>query len=228
MQTPPLTLVIGNKNWSSWSLRPWLAMKKAGLAFEEVHVTLRDGAETRAQCLAHSPSGKVPVLKWGEETVWDSLAILETLADRLPAARLWPEDAQARAHGRAIAAEMHAGFQALRRDMPMDCIHHRPGEGMNEAVAADISRIIALWAEARGRFGEQAGEGQGGPFLLGAFSIADAMYAPVVSRFATYAPDLVALGDRDGVARAYMETVTSMPEMRQWVLEARAQMAAHD
>ena len=228
MQTPPLTLVIGNKNWSSWSLRPWLAMKKAGLVFEEVHVTLRDGAETRAQCLAHSPSGKVPVLKWGEETIWDSLAILETLADRLPAARLWPEDAQARAHGRAIAAEMHAGFQALRRDMPMDCIHHRPGEGMNEAVAADISRIIALWAEARGRFGEQVGAGQGGPFLLGAFSIADAMYAPVVSRFATYAPDLVALGDRDGVARVYMETVTSMPEMRQWVLEARAQMAAHD
>lgn len=220
MHTPPVQLVIGDKNWSSWSLRPWLAMKVAGLDFEEVDVTLRQGAETKAQCLSHSPAGKVPVLKWADETIWDSLAILETLADRLPDARLWPEDAQARAHGRAISAEMHSGFTALRRDMPMDCTHHRPGEGMNDAVAEDISRIIAIWTEARGRFGEAGG----GPYLLGTFSIADAMYAPVVSRLETYAPDLVALGDRDGTARAYMETINSMTEMREWVLGARAQM----
>lgn len=220
MHTPPLQLVIGDKNWSSWSLRPWLAMKVAGLEFEEVDVTLRQGAETKAQCLSHSPAGKVPVLKWEDETIWDSLAILETLADRLPDAHLWPDDPQARAHGRAVSAEMHSGFTALRRDMPMDCTHHRPGEGMNEAVAEDISRIIAIWTEARGRFGEAGG----GPYLLGRFSIADAMYAPVVSRLETYAPDLVALGDRDGTARAYMETINSMPEMREWVLGARAQM----
>jgi len=220
MQTPPLTLVIGDKNTSSWSLRPWLAMTHIGLPFTEAHVRLRQGVETRAQCLAHSPSGKVPVLKWGTETIWDSLAILETLADRLPQAHLWPEDPEARGHGRAIAAEMHAGFTALRRDMPMDCIHHRPGDGMNDAVAGDISRIIAIWAEARGRFGEAGG----GPYLLGAFSIADAMFAPVVSRFETYAPDLVALGDRDRLARSYMETVNAMPAMQAWIRDARHQM----
>lgn len=226
MHTPPLTLVLGDKNWSSWSLRPWLALKKAGIEFEEAHVTLRQGPETKAQCLAHSPAGKVPVLKWDDEVIWDSLAILETIADRLPAAHLWPQDAAARAHGRAISAEMHSGFQALRRDMPMDCTHHRPGEGMNDAVAEDISRIVAIWAEARGRFGASDDPQEGGPYLLGRFSIADAMFAPVVSRFETYAPDLVALGDRDAVARAYMETISSMPEMREWVLGARAQMAA--
>jgi len=220
MHTPPLQLVIGDKNWSSWSLRPWLAMKKIGLSFEEVDVTLRAGAQTKAECLSHSPAGKVPVLKWGSEIIWDSLAILDTLADRLPEAHLWPDDPQARAHGRAISAEMHAGFTALRRDMPMDCTHHRPGEGMNEAVGEDISRIISIWTEARGRYGETGG----GPYLLGAFSIADAMFAPVVSRLETYAPDLVALGDRDGQARAYMDTISSMPEMREWVLGARAQM----
>jgi len=220
MHTPPLQLVIGDKNWSSWSLRPWLAMKKIGLSFEEVDVTLRAGPETRAQCLSHSPAGKVPVLKWGSEIIWDSLAILETLADRLPEAKLWPDDPQARAHGRAISAEMHAGFTPLRRDMPMDCIHHRPGEGMNEAVGEDISRIISIWTEARGRYGETGG----GPYLLGTFSIADAMFAPVVSRLETYAPDLAALGDRDGQAKAYMDTINSMPEMREWVLGARAQM----
>ena len=165
--------------------------------------------------------GEGAVLRWGDEVIWDSLAILETLADRLPEAGLWPQDASARAHGRAISAEMHSDFTALRRDMPMDCIHHRPGEGMNEAVGNDIGRIIAIWTEARGRYGETGG----GPYLLGPFSIADAMFAPVVSRLETYAPDLVALGDRDGVARAYMETITSMPEMREWVLGARAQMA---
>ncbi len=222
MKMPPLTLVIGDKNWSSWSLRPWLAMKRAGLAFEEAHVTLRQGDDTKAQCLAYSPAGKVPVLKWGDETIWDSLAILETLNERVPGAHLWPADGVARAHGRAISAEMHSGFTALRRDMPMDCTHHRPGEGMNDAVAHNISRIIAIWTEARGRFGVTGG----GPYLLGPFSIADAMYAPVVSRFDTYAPDLVALGDRDGVARAYMETINAMPEMREWVMGARAQMMA--
>ncbi len=222
MSTPPLTLVIGNKNWSSWSLRPWLALKVAGVAFEEAHVELRQGEKTRAQCLAHSPAAKVPVLKWGEETVWDSLAILETLAERLPAAKLWPEDAAARAHGRAISAEMHSGFMALRREMPMECLAHHPGEGMTDEVAADIARIVTIWTEARGRFGEAGG----GPFLLGRFSVADAMYAPVVSRFTTYEPDLKALGDRDGAARAYMETVSAMPEMQAWLAGAKAQAAA--
>lgn len=224
MDTPQLTLVIGDKAWSSWSLRPWLALTRAGIPFEEVTVRLRQGAETRAQCLAHSPSAKVPVLKWGDEVIWDSLAILETLAERLPQAKLWPADAAARAHGRAIAAEMHAGFQALRREMPMACLDSLPGQGMTDEVAADVSRIVALWSEARGRFGEAGG----GPFLLGAFSIADAMYAPVVSRFVTYAPDLVALGDRDGLARAYMETIWAMPEMQSWIAGARAAHAARE
>jgi len=222
MDTPPLTLVIGDKALSSWSLRPWLAMKRAGIAFAEAHVALRRGAETTAACLAHGPSGMVPVLKWGDEIIWDSLAILETLADRLPGARLWPDDRAARAHGRAIAAEMHSGFRALRANMPMACLDERPGDGMGDGVAADIARIVALWNEARGRFGEAGG----GPFLLGGFSIADAMYAPVVSRFVTYRPDLVALGDRDGLARAYMETIWAMPEIHEWIAGARTERAA--
>ena len=231
MQHPPLTLVIGDKAWSSWSLRPWLAMKRAGIAFEEAHVRLREGDATRAACLAHSPAGKVPVLKWGDETIWDSLAILETLAVRLPDAKLWPDDAAAQAHGRAIAAEMHSGFQALRREMPMACLDSLPDQGLTDEVAADITRIVALWTEARGRFGEAAGGGksgggESGPFLLGRFSIADAMYAPVVSRFTTYAPDLKALGDRDGIARAYMDTICAMPEMQAWIAGARMQHGA--
>lgn len=205
-----LTLILGNKAYSSWSLRPWLALKQAGRLFAEVVIPLRR-PDTRARILEHSPAGKLPVLKHGDLTVWDSLAICEYLADLFPDAALWPEDPAARAVARAVSAEMHSGFQSLRSSMPMDLTRKAPGEGMTEATVADIGRITALWADCRARFGA------GGPFLFGRFSIADAMYAPVVTRFDTYG---VALGD---TARAYADAVLAMPAMREWTDAARAE-----
>ena len=174
-----LQLVIGNKNYSSWSFRPWLAMKVARIAFEETVIPL-DAPDFKSRLTALSGAGKVPVLIEGDTRVWESLAILEYLAEKFPEASLWPRDAQARAHARAISAEMHAGFQALRRELPMNM--RRPVKPHPLAVdaAADVARIEAIWSDCRRRFG------QGGPFLYGAFGAADAMYAPVVSRFHTY------------------------------------------
>ena len=205
-----LTLILGGKAYSSWSLRPWLALKQTGLPFTELVIPLRQ-PDTRARILEHSPAGKVPVLRHGDLTVWDSLAICEYLAELAPEAGLWPEDPAARAIARAVSAEMHAGFQSLRSSMPMDLKRQAPGEGMTEATAADIARITALWADCRARFGGD------GPFLFGRFSIADAMYAPVVTRFDTYA---VALG---GTARAYADAVLALPAMREWTEAARAE-----
>jgi glutathione S-transferase len=204
------TLVIGNKAYSSWSLRPWLALRMAEVPFSEVVIPLRQPG-TRAAILAHSPAGKVPVLRHGSRIVWESIAILEYLADVLPAAALWPADPAARAHARAVAAEMHAGFQALRTHMPMNVRATKPGRGMTPAVAEDIGRIQALWADCRARFGG------GGPFLFGRFSNADAMYAPVVTRFATYG---VAL---DPVAEAYGRTILDLRPMQAWYAEAAAE-----
>ncbi len=202
------TLVIGDKNFSSWSLRPWLALKAAGIPFAEAPVRLRQ-PETKQAILRHSPSGKVPALKTDGAVVWDSLAILEFLAERHPEAQLWPADAQARAAARSIAAEMHSGFATLRNEMPMDLLAHLPSPPIADALAADIRRIVAIWNDTRVRFGD------GGPFLFGAFTNADAMYGPVATRFRTYGVDLGRFGD-DGTASAYMQAILAMPEMAAW------------
>ena len=211
-------LVIGNKNTSSWSLRPWLAMTHAGIAFGEVNIDLR-AADAKAQILAQSPAGKVPALLAGGEIIWDSLAILEFLAEAHPEAGLWPASRDARAQARCVSAEMHSGFQALRQHCPMDFLASTPKAELAEEVAADVRRIVALWQDCRSRFGAR------GPFLFGAFSAADAMYAPVVSRFRTYLPNLAAYGD-DGAAQAYVEALFALPAMMQWEEGARAEIAA--
>lgn len=202
------TLVIGDKNFSSWSLRPWLAMKAAGIPFAEEPVRLRQ-PDTKQAILLHSPSGKVPALKTGGAVIWDSLAILEFLAERHPEAHLWPEDQAARAAARSIAAEMHAGFVTLRNEMPMHLLARLPSPPIGDALASDIGRIVAIWKDTRARFGA------GGPFLFGAFTNADAMYAPVATRFRTYGVDVGRFGD-DGTASAYAETVLAMPAMAEW------------
>jgi glutathione S-transferase len=204
------TLVIGNKNYSSWSLRPWLTMKMAGVAFEELVIPLRQDA-TVAEIARHSPGGKVPALRHGEIVVWESIAILEYIAEAFPEARLWPEEREARAVARAVSAEMHAGFVALRTHMPMNIRGSKSGRGRTPEVEKDIRRIVALWEDCRGRFGA------GGPFLFGAFGNADAMYAPLATRFTTYG---VAL---EGAAGAYVETILALPPMREWFAAAKAE-----
>ncbi len=211
-------LVIGNKNWSSWSLRPWLAMRRAGLPFDEINVRLRL-PDSKAEILKHSPSGMVPTLIDGELAIWDSLAILEYLADQHPEAELWPREARARAIARSAAAEMHSGFGPLRQHCSMEILARSPQAALPPEVAANVERIVALWRECRARFGK------GGPFLFGRFSNADAMYAPVAARFRTYIPDLGGYGD-DGSAKAYVDMILAMPEMQAWEEGARAETAA--
>lgn len=203
-----LTLIIGNKNYSSWSLRAGLALMRTGLAFEEVIIPLGT-PETEGAIAAHSPSGKVPVLRDGGRTVWESLAICEYLAEKAPAAGLWPADAEARAVARTVSAEMHAGFENLRTHMPMNVRGRFPGKGRAAGVDGDIARIAAIWASCRERYGA------GGDLLFGGFTIADAMFAPVVSRFRTYAVDLPEPG------RAYCDAVWALPEMQAWAAAAR-------
>jgi glutathione S-transferase len=217
MATQRYRLVIGNKGWSSWSLRPWLAMKRLNLPFEEINVRLRE-PDSKAQILKFSPSGMVPLLLDGDFPVWDSLAILEYLAEAHPDKALWPADRQARARARSAAAEMHSGFMPLRRTCSMDILAENPLEVVPEDVEADARRIVALWHECR------TGFGKGGPFLFGDFTAADAMYAPVASRFRTYLPDLGKFGD-DGTAAAYVDTIFAMPELRAWVDGAKAEGA---
>jgi glutathione S-transferase len=202
------TLVVGNKNYSSWSLRPWLAMRQAGIAFDEVVIPLYQQG-SKAALLAYSPAGKVPVLVHGERTVWDYLAILEYLAETFPAAGLWPRDPAARALARCVSAEMHAGFAALRAGMSMNLREHLPGRGRSDAVVADTARITAIWRDCRERFGDL------GPFLFGRFSIADAMYAPVATRFRTYAVEL------DPVSQTYAETILALPAFLEWQAAAQ-------
>lgn len=202
-----LLLVIGTRRYSSWSLRPWLALKAAGLAFAETEIALRR-PDTKARILDHSPSGQVPLLRHGDLKIWDSLAICEYVAELAPAAGLWPEDRAARAVARAVGAEMHAGFRALRQAMPMDVPSETPMADVPSEVATDIARITELWNDCRARFGV------GGPFLFGRFSIADAMYAPVVTRFTTYG---VAT---DSVCRSYIDAVQALPAMREWYRRA--------
>ena len=200
----PLILVIGNKNYSSWSMRPWLVLRQAGIPFEEVRIPLYRPGSTEALA-TWSPSGKVPALHDGDLRVWDSLAICEYLNERVPDKQLWPLDAAARAVARAASAEMHAGFSALREHMSMNIRARRPGQGRTAASLADVERILAIWTDCRARFGS------GGDFLFGRFGIADAMYAPVVLRFQTYG---VAL---EGAARDYAAAVLALPALQEWV-----------
>jgi glutathione S-transferase len=199
-----LKLIIGNKNYSSWSMRPWIAMKVAGIAFEETVISL-NAPDFKAQVGAVSGTGKVPVLIDGAVQVWESLAILEYLAEKFPAAGIWPADAAARAHARTIANEMHAGFLPLRRLLPMNMWRPVIKRELTPEAAANVQRIEAIWSDCRSRFG------QGGPLLFGRFGAADAMYAPVVARLHTYAVDV------GGGTRAYMNAVMALPVWREWL-----------
>ena len=218
MATNRYRLVIGNKNWSSWSLRPWLAMRRFGLPFEEINVRLRQ-ADSKAAILKFSPSGLVPLLLDGDLAVWDSLAIIEYLAEQHPDKHMWPADRQARALARCVSAEIHSGFAPLRQACSMEILAAKPLEPVPEEVASDIRRIVALWRECRSKYGD------GGPFLFGEFSAADAMYAPVASRFRTYIPDLGRYGD-DGTAADYVAAIFATPEVAAWIDGAKAQVAA--
>ena len=202
-----LELIIGNKNYSSWSLRPWIAMKTAGIAFEEEVISL-DADDFKERVSRVSGTGKVPALVDGNVQVWESLAILEYLAEKHPSARLWPEDAQARAHARAIACEMHAGFVPLRRHLPMNMWRPVRPRALPPAVQSNVLRIEGMWADCRKRYGA------GGAFLFGAFGAADAMYAPVVSRFHTYGVEI------GPVARSYMDAVMALPAWDEWRVSA--------
>ena len=206
--TTSYTLVIADKNISSWSLRPWLALKQRGIPFAEECIRLRQ-PDSKAEILRHSPSGQVPALKTRTGVVWDSLAILDYLAERHPERQLWPSDEEARAAARSISAEMHSGFTTLRNDMPMDLLGRFASPPLSAALEADIARIAAIWRDTRARFG------QGGPFLFGAFTCADAMYAPVATRFRTYGVDLGRFGD-DGTGAAYAATILALPAMAEW------------
>ncbi|HZQ00990.1 MAG TPA: glutathione S-transferase family protein [Reyranella sp.] len=205
------TLVIGNKNYSSWSLRGWLMAKIAGIDFEEILIPL-DLPETQVGIRKHSPSGRVPVLIHRGLAVWESLAIAEYLNDLKPEAGLWPPSAAARAHARSISSEMHAGFAELRDKMPMNIRASYTGKGMTPAVRTDIERITGLWRDCRKRFGGAFPKDDG--FLFGTFGAADAMYAPVVTRFKTYGVQL----DKD--SQAYCDAVAAYPAMKEWAAAA--------
>jgi glutathione S-transferase len=201
-----MKLVIGDKNYSSWSMRPWVLMKHFGIPFDEVCIPMYE-AGTKAAMLAHSPSGKVPSLAIDDgATVWDSLAIAETLAERFPQHALWPRDPVARAHARSVSAEMHSGFGDLRSTMWMNIRASFAGRNATPGALADIARVDAIWSECLAQYG--------GPFLFGEFTIADAMYAPVVMRFNTWQPKL------SETAAAYARRVTAHPPVHAWIEDA--------
>ena len=202
----PLTLVIGNKNYSSWSLRPWLFMKHVGLEFEEILVPL-DTPDTREQIDRYTPSGRVPVLRQGTLCVWDSLAICECVAEI--SGKGWPQAREARAVARAVCAEMHSGFATLRSLWPMNARARNRRTAVTAALEADVERIDEIWNDCRGRFGG------GGPWLFGEYSIADAMYAPVVLRFNTYGARI------SQTARWYMASVLEDPALQEWLQAAK-------
>jgi len=206
-----LKLVIGNKNYSSWSMRPWVAMRGSGIPFEEIFIPLYTGPADKQRILDVSKAGKVPALIDDDVTIWDSLAIIEYLAERYPDAGLWPQARAARAHARSISAEMHSGFAALRNECGMNL--HRPvkAKPLSDAARADIARVQEIWIDCRTRYGGQ------GPFLFGAFSAADAMYAPVVHRFRTYAIDVAPL------VKDYMTTMMALPAFAEWTAAGLAE-----
>lgn len=205
-----MELVIGTKKWSTWSLRPWLVARRAGLPFTETEVPLRRDGETSAAIRPHSPSGMVPVLKDDGLVVWDSLAICEYLAEKVPG--LWPSDPAARARARAATAEMHSGFSSLRGECPMDLSATPRAVELSEATHKDIRRIVALWSDMLSR--------HKGPFLAGDWSIADAFYTPVATRFRTYGVMLSDYGDA-GPAGEYSERLLETPEFKEWEAAAR-------
>jgi len=211
-----LKLVIGNKNYSSWSMRPWLALRANGIAFEETFIPLYTGGADKQRILDVTRSGKVPALIDGELTIWDSLAIIEYVAERFPEKRLWPEDRAARAHARSVSAEMHSGFMALRNECGMNL--HRPvgAVALSDEARGNIARIQQIWIECRAAYGK------GGPFLFGAFGAADAMFAPVAHRFRTYA---IAL-ERE--AQAYMDTMMALPAFQEWTRAGLAETIVID
>lgn len=203
-----MQLIIGNKNYSSWSLRGWLAVKASGLPFEEIVIPLRQD-DTKARILAFSPSGKVPCLIEHGLAIWDSLAIAEYLAEVMPS--LWPQDASARALARSVSAEMHSGFQSLRSQMPMNIRGRYPDHPVSPEVAQDIQRIEAIWNECRNHFSS------GGRYLFGAYSIADMMFAPACLRFETYGVKLT------GLAGDYLQTMLAHPDLLEWIAAALAE-----
>jgi glutathione S-transferase len=200
-------LVIGNKAYSSWSLRPWVYMKQHGLAFEERRVPLYQG-DYKQSLLSYTPSGKVPALVDGNLRIWDSLAILEYLAEKHPHTQGWPQDAGARALARSISAEMHAGFAALREALPMNLRRSAGARAWSSEVDADIARVVSIWEDCRARSRAL------GPFLFGGFGVADAMYAPVAFRFQIYGVGL------PPAARQYCDGLLNLPAMRTWLEEA--------
>lgn len=204
-----MRMVIGTRKWSSWSMRPWLAAKHAGAAVQDIVVALRT-PETARALEPYSPSGQCPVLIDGDLTVWDSLAICEYLAERYPEARLWPDDTAARALGRSACAQMHSGFMALRKECSMDLAAPIAPLELGEAASDDVRTIVGLWRALRGRFAAL------GPFLLGPWSIADAYFTPVATRFRTYAVDLAAHGDQAGSAADYAALLLRQPEFLEW------------
>lgn len=209
-----MELVIGTRRWSTWSLRPWLALKRTGAAFEETVIALRqDEGRTEAAILRHSPSGLAPALKDGELTIWDSLAICEYLAEKFPQAKLWPADPALRALARSAAAEMHSGFQSLRGECPMALEAEPKAVALSEATQKNIRRIVGLWSSLLAR--------SGGPFLAGEWSIADAFYTPVATRFRGYGIHLSDYGD-DGVCGAYATRLLATPEFLEWEAAAKA------
>jgi glutathione S-transferase len=216
MTEPAYELVIGNKNTSSWSLRPWLVLKAFGIPFRETLIRLRQ-PDTAEHIARHSPSGKVPLLKSDGLTIWDSLAIFEFVAEEHRDKAIWPADRAKRAIARAVSAEMHSGFYALRSAMPMDFVNVYASWPVEAEVDQDTRRIVAIWRDCRARFGD------GGEFLFGAFSAADAMFAPVVTRFRSYSVDLPAMGD-DGTAARYVETVFALREMAEWGSDAASEL----
>lgn len=207
-----LALAIGNKNYSSWSMRPWVALRQAGIPFREIQLWFDEDGHAKG-IEQYSPTGQVPVLLVEGQPVWDSLAICEAAAELFPEKRLWPADARARAHARAICSEMHAGFRNLRGAMPVNIRASLPGKGMSPAVQRDIQRVIALWSDCRSRYGS------GGDLLFGHFTVADAYYAPVVMRFITYAVSLPA------AARDYVEAVRNLSAVAEWMAAAKRETA---
>jgi glutathione S-transferase len=200
-----LKLVIGNKNYSSWSMRPWLALRANDIPFEEEFIPLyTDNKADKDRILGFSRAGKVPALIDGDVTVWDSLSIIEYLAEKFPQTRLWPEDRVRRAHARSISAEMHSGFMPLRNECGMNL--HRPvgAVELSDDARANVARILEIWADCNRRYGKE------GPFLFGAFGGADAMFAPVVHRFRTYAVDV------PGDARHYFDAMQLLPAFQEW------------
>lgn len=209
----PLKLVIGNKNYSSWSLRPWLALAHHKISFEEALIPIGQ-PDTKSRILQYSPAGKVPILIDGEITVWESLAILEYLNERFPEMELWPKEQAARAHARAVATEMHAGFVALRQHCPMN-LRRKKKRPLTPEVEADVKRVTEIWRSARERFGRD------GDFLFGAFSAADCMYAPVATRIVSYEIDV------DPVAAAYVDAIYRLPAFAAWQEAALAEPWGH-